>query len=436
VTADARSGTELGDVNPPNTGEPADRINLNFVDLLYAVPVTALATRVGAADLEHVSAAAWGDSLLALIALTFGWVGHHTNRRRREEKAPEPAKASDKTFTELRFWQFGVEVGIIGVYFALTASLSLPYTRNAQLDWKAWWIFLLFLLYLFWDGLDVWIARVRAKRPPNGQAPDEYKTWKKRAVQGGIVTALFLAVFGAVLYSVPAGRWWTVPFDLTCIALLYVYRVSQQEWIAAFLRGDRYVRCWRRRLVVAVAILVVVLGLAGLLTKLFSWRVEAVAVARLKPNYGVTTGGTPVTVRGKNFDPGETVFRVGKNAATNVLCLSPTECTLLTPPGRGTTHVVAALPGGESSSPSAQSVFTYTKSKSIQHIFVELTAYGRRLLRTRLGKRCLNDDLHGLLVAGPSSTPTVLGFASRGCSRVRMRVTPNIGAVYLSARGR
>jgi hypothetical protein len=437
--ADAGSGVEHGDMNPQTPGEPADRINLNFVDLLYAVPVAALATRVSTADLEHVSAAAWGDILLALIALTFGWVGHHTNRRRREKEAPEPSKVSNKTFTESSFWQFGVEVGIIGVYFALSARLSLPHTRNAQLHWKALWIVVLFVLYLMWDGLDLWIACIRSKHPPEGRQPDEYEAWGKRAVQGALVTALFLAVFCGVLYSAPTGRWWTLPFDVTCIALLYLYRVSQQEWIRAFRGGHAPLRTWSGRLIVAGAILLVVLGIVGPLKELFSWRDETVAIAQLTPKDGPTTGGTPVTVRGKNFDPGETVFRAGKAAATNVLCQSVTECTFLTPPGSaGTTDVVAALPGGESSRRSAHSRFTYTavKPKSIEHVFVELTAYGRRLLRRRLGVGCLNDDLRGLVVAGPSSAPVVLGFASRGCGRIRVRITPSVGAVYLRARAR
>jgi hypothetical protein len=420
--------------------ESARHVNLEFIDLLYAVPVAVLATRVGEADPEHVSAAAWADIFLALIALTLGWVGHHNNRRRKQQDAPEPPELSEKIFTERSFWQFWSEAFIIGAYFALSTRLSLPNTHSGQLQWKAWWIVGLFGLYLLWDYLDVRIARVREQNRQTNHST-KYKNWAERATQGGIVTALFLVVFVVVRYSAPAGRYWTVPFDVTCIALLYGYRVSQQEWIRAFRAGDKRLSSWKRRLVLAGVGVFVILGFSGLLKDLFSLRREDVAITRLRPHLGPTTGGTPVAVTGRHFEPGETGFRLGNAAATNVLCQSDTQCTLVTPAGQaGVAEVVATLHGSgvESSAGAKVARFTYVQVKpkppEREHVLVELTPYGRRVLRQRLGARCLNDDLRGRVVAGPSSAPVVLALASSNCRRLRVRVSPSIGVIYLPAR--
>jgi hypothetical protein len=72
-----------------------------------------------------------------------------------------------------------------------------------------------------------------------------------------------------------------------------------------------------------------------------------------------------------------------------------------------------------------------------RRVVVELTPYGRRTLRRRLGLRCRNDDLNGLVVDGSSVAPTILAFASTNCRRLQMRIPPHLGVVYhLPAHGR
>jgi hypothetical protein len=196
-----------------------DRVALSFVDLLYAVPVAALATRVSETHLKGVSLSGWTDIGLALVALTLGWIGHHTNRLRRQKMAPEPSIPT-APFTELRFVQFFFEVFIIGVYFALSTRLRLPGSPGVampELHWKASWLLALFVLYLCWDVLDITIAKKRGKHE-----------WETRACWGAKVTGLFIVVFGVGRLLTPADAHSAAPFDIICIFALYGYRVAQQ----------------------------------------------------------------------------------------------------------------------------------------------------------------------------------------------------------------
>jgi hypothetical protein len=422
-----------------------NRVNLDLVDLLYAVPVAALATRVGETELVQVGASAWADIVLALVALTLGWVGHHTNRWRRDKDAPDPSWLHENAFTEGAFWQFWLEVFVIGAYFALSTRLSLPgHSRVSSFHWKGSWIVALFGLYVLWDAADIATTKMRAKRARRDETreADCYKSWAKRAWHGAIVTALFLLVFGAVRWRAPAGSYSTVPFDATCIVLLYAYRVAQQVWIRAFW-GVSYKdgpRPTKTRLVVAAGvlacvILVIALAGAGVLSDLFSLRREPMVISHLRPSHGPATGGTPVVIDGEFFERGRTAFRVGKLNAPRVRCQSDTSCTLVTPPGPvGVAGVTASLrgDGSESSRSSEAARFTYVSPRR-EAVQVELTPRGRLVLRQRLGAGCRNDDLHGRLIAGPSSAPLVLSFATANCRRLRVRVTPNLGAVDASA---
>jgi hypothetical protein len=437
-----------GDATDSSTGATSassdpNRVNLDLVDLLYAVPVAALATRVGETELEHISAAAWADIILALVALTLGWVGHHTNRWRRQKEAPDPERLHERPFTEGSFWQFWIEVFVIGVYFALTTRLSLPgHSRVHTLHWKGSWIVVLFLLYLIWDGADIWISFMRAKAAEKDEpgAGKQYKRWRERATHGALVTFLFLLVFFAVRLCAPAGSYSTVWFDATCILLLYLYRVAQQLWIHAFwgISWDKdppHGGLARPLVLAGVAVLLIavgVLAVTGVLHELFTHRREPMVIDRLKPARGPTTGGTSVGVTGEFFEPGSaTRFRVGTQRATSARCPSTTSCTFVTPPGpAGKAQVIALLRGGRAkSSTKKPHAFTYV-APAREAVRVELTARGRRVLRRQLGAGCRADDLDGRLLGGPSSAPLVLAFATGECHRLLMHLPRTFGAVY------
>lgn len=420
-----------------------NRVNLDFIDLLYAVPVAALATRIGETHLEHVGPAAWFDIFLALIALTLGWIGHHNNRQRKQKKVPNP-ELPKAAFTEWTFLQFMVEAGVIGVYFALSTRLSLPSdagTYNAQLHWKASWLLVLFALYVLWDLLDILVALARAKPVDDAESKKKYKDWAKRAAYGGMVSLLFVIVFASIRYSAPAGAYSTIPFDVTCIVLLYCYRVSQQEWLRAF--QDDPKRPWRTKRgaitvagVILLLILLLSLALSGALKEIFSLDHERIVIAHLQPSRGSTSGGTRVTVQGEHFEPSDIRFRFRAAYATDVHCPSDIRCTLQTPSGRGgLTHVIASLHGSGSgaSKRSEAARFTYVPPPASPRVQVELTPYGRLVLHRRLGAGCRNDDLFGRVVADPTAAPVVLTFTSGGCRRLHLRLLPDLGTLYVPA---
>jgi hypothetical protein len=418
-----------------------NRVNLDFVDLLYAVPVAALATRVGESDIEHLSSSTWGDIGLALIALTLGWIGHHSNRWRRDEEAPDPNWLHERPFTDGSFWQFWIEVLVIGAYFALSARLSLPGrpgTLSGQLQWKAWWLLGLFGLYLLWDTLDATIAYRRARRALREHPSDDqpYTKWARRATHGGVGTALFVPVFVVVRLSVSGGPYRTLPFDLTCIGLLYAYRISQHAWIHA----ASSTRPTRARAVVLTGVaLVLLLWVTGALSWAFSARRESMMIRSLQPSHGPVTGRTPVVATGEYFDKRRTTFRFGTKNATKVRCESDTRCSLVAPVSRlkrgqsGKVGVVASLSGGEAKSKAAAFFYDRAPQKDVP-VQVEMTPRGRVLLRRRLGPSCHNDDLQGLLASGSARPPLVLTFATADCRRLHLRVTPAIGIVLVTHR--
>jgi hypothetical protein len=84
----------------------------------------------------------------------------------------------------------------------------------------------------------------------------------------------------------------------------------------------------------------------------------APVVTSVSPAHGSPAGGTPVTIRGYGLTSA-VVVRFGSNPATDVVAVSDTEVTALTPAGTGTAEVTVTPPG--EGQVGAQNVhFTYT----------------------------------------------------------------------------
>jgi hypothetical protein len=201
-----------------------ESVELSFVDLMYAVPVADLAVRVSATHLHHVTPSGWTDLALALTLITFGWIGHHNNRKQLPPSIKVSREEPRRAFTTARFPQFLVEVLIVIVYFALGTRAVLPAgagVGRAGTLWKAECLTVVFALYLVWDVLDIYSAVV--------PRPREWR-WADRAARGGFVTLCFVGVFA--LFSLWASNHphphSVVGFDLLAIVCLYLYRVIQQ----------------------------------------------------------------------------------------------------------------------------------------------------------------------------------------------------------------
>jgi hypothetical protein len=218
-------------------GQPPDPVGLSFVDLLYAVPVADLAVRISATHLAGITASGWTDIALSITLITFGWIGHHTNRQNMPGSVRERRLEFERPFTRARFLQFLVEILIVVAYFAIGTRMTLPDDQGVPLPtelWKAEWLVAIFGLYVVWDLLDIYIAVTITPREAAAIA------WAKRAARGLGVTLLFLLVFGGFyLYARGHKHPHSVAgVDLLLIGLLYVYRVLQQYCI---------LRSWPRR---------------------------------------------------------------------------------------------------------------------------------------------------------------------------------------------
>jgi hypothetical protein len=214
-----------------------ESVSLQFVDLLYAVPVADLAVRVSSTHFHHVTASGWTDLAVQMTAITFGWVGHHSNRN----KLPAPllkARNGPKQFLTARFWQFIVEVLIIAAYFALGTRSYLPSGAgigHPSEEWKAVWLVITFGLYLTWDVLDIYITKRALGRHPSAGDRFELEDWLGRDRRRFAVTFAFLVLIFVVLWFAWARHFHpglphasVVVFDLVAILILYLYRVVHE----------------------------------------------------------------------------------------------------------------------------------------------------------------------------------------------------------------
>jgi hypothetical protein len=102
-------------------------------------------------------------------------------------------------------------------------------------------------------------------------------------------------------------------------------------------------------------------GQSGTLTGGFTFVALAPVVTGVSPNTGPTTGGTRVTLTGKNFVSGARVV-FGGVAATSVVAVSATQLNVTTPPHKpGGVNIVATNPDGQSGT--LAGAFTYHKRK-------------------------------------------------------------------------
>ena len=196
-----------------------DPSSLTFLDLLYAIPLADLAAKVSGTELKGIPAEGWTEIALVMAVITFGWVGHHNNRR----ESPRE-RTGDFNFWSPRFVQFLFEVLIIVAYFALAEHVTLQAPTghsHANANWQFAWLFVIFVLYLIWDTLDVW---------------NQKDNWKRRAKRGRRVT---LGTAGALLACLvfvhvvePRSSAWIAAIDLIAIGLMYAYRAVQEHVVA------------------------------------------------------------------------------------------------------------------------------------------------------------------------------------------------------------
>ncbi len=102
-------------------------------------------------------------------------------------------------------------------------------------------------------------------------------------------------------------------------------------------------------------------GQSVTLAQSFTYAPAAPTVSGISPSTGPTTGGTPVTITGTNFQSGATVT-FGTRPATNVTVVSATSITAVTPlgPAGAQLAVNVVVTNPDSTTGTASNGFTYT----------------------------------------------------------------------------
>jgi plastocyanin len=97
------------------------------------------------------------------------------------------------------------------------------------------------------------------------------------------------------------------------------------------------------------------------LAQAFTYALPAPSISSVAPNSGPTTGGTPVTITGTNFQSGATVT-FGARPATDVVVVSATSITARTPlgPSNEQLAVNVTVTNPDATTGSASGAFTYT----------------------------------------------------------------------------
>ena len=103
------------------------------------------------------------------------------------------------------------------------------------------------------------------------------------------------------------------------------------------------------------------------LNETWNWGLPQPTVAVVSPNIGSTSGGESVTITGTNFLC-SAVVNFGANPATQVVIDSPTQITVISPPGTGTVNVTVTTPGGGTSVITPSDEFTYVAAPTVNGI--------------------------------------------------------------------
>jgi hypothetical protein len=200
---------------------------LDFLDLLYAVPVGDLAMRVSGAELGRVSAADWSALAVILATIVFSWIGLHKDRAAMDDKTHRRGPIGKLPFFGMQFPQFLDQIAIIGAYFAMGLFLKLPTgqdpaVRQPAEGWLTGLLLVIFGLYLVWDLFDMCLAWPSLTNKPPGP-------WFEPAWRGALVTTGFLVIAG-ILFAVTLGvHPQPVALNVILCVFLYAYRVAQDK---------------------------------------------------------------------------------------------------------------------------------------------------------------------------------------------------------------
>jgi hypothetical protein len=179
-------------------------VGLGYVDVLYGL--AAARCFISAFDgSPRLTASAWSHFAVAIVLISFSWIGYHLNRVREGPRSP----MFRAPFLELI--QLGADISLIAMYYVVAAKIGSDPTVHAETRLLFW----VMVVYLFWDVVDLGTS---------GAATTQ-TVWSRIRVDAGFVVVL------AVVWLVLRG--WTltvagvVAVDVGLVVLLFGYRVVQ-----------------------------------------------------------------------------------------------------------------------------------------------------------------------------------------------------------------
>jgi len=173
-------------------------------------------------------------------------------------------------------------------------------------------------------------------------------------------------------------------------------------------------------------------GTQGTLAAAFTWtsNVLSPVVTTVSPNHAPVSGGVPITITGQDFALGATVDVAG-SPATNVVVVSSSEITCVTPPGvLGTAVITVTNPGAANS---ATRPFTYIADLLIKRLSSNYAMPGATVIVHGEGlDRISAVTVGGTPVQPQGATSTQFQFTcpTGGACANTVSVTATTGQVY------
>jgi hypothetical protein len=191
---------EAANGTTPTNGSGVN-VGLGYVDVLYGL--AAARCFMSAFDgSPHLTAGAWSHFAVAIVLISFSWIGYHLNRVREGPRSPK----FQAPFFELI--QLGADTSLIAMYYIVAAKIVSDPTVHTETRLLFW----VMVVYLLWDLLD--LRTYGSKTQGN--------VWSRI-----IVDAVFVVVFG-IIWLVFRGWAQVVIVDAGLVIVLFAYRIVQE----------------------------------------------------------------------------------------------------------------------------------------------------------------------------------------------------------------
>ncbi|MFG3656836.1 hypothetical protein [Streptomyces sp. NPDC047706] len=202
-----------------------DEVGITFIDVLFALVVSRILA--AATDASSLPAHAISHLLVAAALTTFSWVGYHNSANRPQY----PIR-----FINLPFWQFLIDVLLVGDYWFVAATVEYVPEISARPNSptsaqpEALGVFLAFILYALWDEVSRRIyASSRYADDTDGSEGSE--RLRRRRVTW-VFSLMSTAVFVVTLVWMPRDGGKVVALDVALLLILAFYRIAK-DWPAA-----------------------------------------------------------------------------------------------------------------------------------------------------------------------------------------------------------